>query len=72
LNTTSSLEGEAQRNTIKHNTTNLISIISDYIVGVSEIITINFYAAEITNGEEPSNMAKPGHTTPPGPLLQKQ
>jgi hypothetical protein len=50
-NTTSSHGGEAQRNTIKHNTTNLISIISDYIIGVSEIITINFNAAEITNGE---------------------
>jgi hypothetical protein len=40
-----------QRNTIKHNTTNLISIISDYIIGVSKIITINFNAAKITNGE---------------------
>jgi hypothetical protein len=28
-----------------------MSIISDYIIGVSEIITINFNAAEITNGE---------------------
>jgi hypothetical protein len=36
------------------------------------MITINFNAAEITNGEELSNMAKPGHTTPPGPLLRKQ
>jgi hypothetical protein len=70
--TTSSLEGEAQRNTIKHNTTNLISINSDYVIGVSEIITINFNAAEITNGEEPSNMVKPGNTTPPGPLMRKQ
>jgi hypothetical protein len=50
-NTTSSLEGEAQRNTIKNNTTNLISINNDYIIGVSEIITINFNAAKITNGE---------------------
>jgi hypothetical protein len=50
-NTTSSHEGEAQRNTIKHNTTNLISIISNYIIRVSEIVTIVFNAAEITNGE---------------------
>ena len=67
-----SLKGEAQSKYNKHNTTNLISIISDYIIRVSEIITINFNAAEITNGEEPSNMAKPGHATPPGPLLRKQ
>jgi hypothetical protein len=50
-NTTSSLEGEEQRNTIKHNTTNLRSTISDYIIKVSEIIIINFNAAEITNRE---------------------
>jgi hypothetical protein len=50
-NTTSSLEGEAQRNTIKHNTINVISINSGYIIGVSEIVTIGFNAAEITNGE---------------------
>jgi hypothetical protein len=55
--TRQSLEGEAQRNTIKHNTTNLISISSNYIIGVSEIIIIiiiiiiSFNAAEITNGE---------------------
>jgi hypothetical protein len=49
--TTSSLEGEAQRNKINHNTTNLRSISSDYIIGVSEIVTIVFNAAEITNGE---------------------
>jgi hypothetical protein len=32
------------------------------------MITVNFNAVEITNGEELSNMAKPGHTTPPGPV----
>ena len=50
----------------------LKSAISDYMIGVSEIVTIVLNAAEITNGEEPSNMAKPGHATPPGPLLRKQ
>jgi|SRR5688572_10909252 hypothetical protein len=44
--TTSSLEGETQRNTIKHNTTNLRSIISDYIIGVSKEVTIAFNAAK--------------------------
>jgi hypothetical protein len=36
------------------------------------MITINFNAAEITNGEEPNNVAKHGHATPPGPLLREQ
>jgi hypothetical protein len=41
----------AQRNTIKHNTTNLRSISSDYIIKVSKAVTIVFSATEITNGE---------------------
>jgi hypothetical protein len=55
-----------RENTIKHNTTNLRSISSDYIIRVSKAVTIVFSAAEITNGEKPSNKSEMrGPDSPP-------